>query len=136
MKSLGNLSAKAIRKIMLLAIIKAEKHKEKHDEYMNRHASLMCAIMGNVLDYTHKAEHDALDLGHEFQEPFGDDVSDLLADISKQFNDGALSRETYVELSYLVKDVKGEMERIKTEQAENLAQQMALQRMDAFEPTD
>ena len=66
----------------------------------------------------------------------GDDVSDLLADISKQFNDGALSRETYVELSYLVKDVKGEMERIKTEQAENLAQQMALQRMDAFEPTD
>ena len=136
MKSLGNLSAKAIRKVMLLAVIKAEKHKEKHDGYMSRHASLMIAIMGNVLDYIHKAEFEKLNLGHEFQEPFGDDVSDLLADISKQFNDGALSRETYVELSYLVKDVKGEMERIKTEQAENLAQQMALQRMDAFEPTD
>lgn len=136
MKSLGNLSAKAIRKILLLAIIKAEKHKEKHDEYMNRHAALMCAIMGNVLDYTHKAEHDALDLGHEFQEPFGDDVSDMLADISKQFNDGAMSRETYVELSYLIKDVKTELERIKKEQAENMEQQMALRRMDAFEPTD
>ena len=49
MKSLGNLSAKAIRKVMLLAVIKAERHKEKHDEYMNRHASLMCAIMG-ILD--------------------------------------------------------------------------------------
>lgn len=136
MKSLGNLSAKAIRKVMLLAVIKAEKHKEKHDGYMSRHASLMIAIMGNVLDYVHRAEFEALDLGHEFQEPFGDDVSDTLADVSKQFNDGALSRETYVELSYLVKDAQAEIKRIKQEQAENMEQQMALQRMDAFEPTD
>lgn len=136
MKSLGNLSAKAIRKIMFLAVIKAERHKDKHDGYMSRHASLMCAIMGNVLDYAHKAEFDALDLGHEFQEPFGDDVSDMLADISKQYNDGAMSRETYVELSYLIKDAKTEIARIKAEQQENLQQQMALQRMDAFEPTD
>jgi len=136
MKSLGNLSAKAIRKVMLLAVIKAEKHKEKHDGYMSRHASLMIAIMGNVLDYVHKSEFDALNLGHEFQEPFGDDVSDMLADISKQFNDGALSRETYVELSYLVKDAQTEIKRIKQEQAENMEQQMAMQRMDAFEPTD
>lgn len=136
MKSLGNLSAKAIRKVMFLAVIKAERHKDKHDGYMSRHASLMKAIMGNVLDYAHSSEFAALDLGHEFQEPFGDDVSDMLADISKQFNDGALSRETYVELSYLVKDAATEMERIKQEQAENMAQQMALQRMDAFEPTD
>lgn len=136
MKSLGNLSAKAIRKIMLLAVIKAEKHKESHDGYMNRHASLMLAIMGNVLDYTHRAEYEALQLTHEFQEPFGDDVSDTLADISKQFNDGAMSRETYVELSYLIKDARAEMDRIKVEQIENLKQQLALQRMDAFEPTD
>lgn len=136
MKSLGNLSAKAIRKVMLLAVIKAEKHKESHDGYMNRHASLMLAILGNVLDYTHRAEYEALQLTHEFQEPFGDDVSDTLADISKQFNDGAMSRETYVELSYLIKDARAEMERIKAEQQENLEQQIALQRMDAFEPTD
>ena len=136
MKSLGNLSAKAIRKVMLLAVIKAEKHKEKHDEYMNRHASLMCAIMGYVLNYAHKAQYEALDLGHEFQEPFGDDVSDVLADCSKQYNDGAMSRETYVELSYLIKDAQAEIARIKAEQQENLEQQMALQRMDAFEPTD
>ena len=136
MKSLGNLSAKAIRKVMLLAVIKAEKHKENHDEYMSRHASIMKAIMGNVLDYAHKAEHDALVLEHEFQEPFGDDVSETLADISKQFNDGAMSRETYVELSYLIKDAQVEIQRIKAEQQENLEQQMALQRMDVFEPTD
>ena len=73
---------------------------------MKRHANLMIAILGNVLDYRHKAEYDALLLRHEFQEPFGEDVSELLADLSKQYNDGALSRETYVELSYLVKDAK------------------------------
>ena len=30
-------------------------------------------------------------LRHEFQEPFGEDVSELLADLSKQYNDGAVS---------------------------------------------
>lgn len=136
MKSLGNLSAKAIRKVMLLAVIKAEKHKESHDGYMNRHASIMKAILGNVLDYRNKAQYDALELGHEFQEPFGDDVSELLADLSKQYNDGALSRETYVEMSYLVKDVKTELARIKQEEAERMEQQLEQQRelnkMDAF----
>lgn len=132
MKGLGNMSAKAIRKVMLLAVIKAERHKEKHDNYMNRHVSLMKAIMGNVLDYVHKAQYDALDIGHEFQEPFGEDVSETLADISKQYNDGAMSRETYVEMSYLVKDARTEMERIKQEESERMEQQMTLNRMDVF----
>lgn len=136
MKSLGNLSAKAIRKVMLLAVIKAERHKEKHDEYMNRHASIMKAIMGNVLDYRNKAQYDALVLRHEFQEPFGDDVSEMLADLSRQYNDGALSRETYLEMSYLVKDVKAELNRIKEEETERMAQQLEqqqqLNKMDAF----
>ena len=92
----------------------------------------MKAILGNVLDYRHKAEYEALELGHDFQEPFGDDVSETLADLSRQYNDGALSLESYVEKSYLVRDSKAEMERIKTEQAEKLAQQMALNKMDVF----
>ena len=75
---------------------------------------------------------DRLKLGHEFQEPFGDDVSDTLADISKQYNDGALSRETYVELSYLVKNATVEMERIKQEQAAQMEQQLELNKMDVF----
>lgn len=132
MKGLGNMSAKAIRKVMLLAVIKAEKHKENHDGYMNRHVSLMKAILGNVLDYVHKSEYDALEIGHEFQEPFGDDVSELLSDLSKQYNDGALSRETYVEMSYLVKDSKAEIERIKQEEAEALERQQQMNIVDVF----
>lgn len=132
MKSLGNLSAKAIRKVMLLAVIKAERHKDRHDGYMNRHASLMKAILGNVLDYVRRKQYEELELGHEFQEPFGDDVSEMLSDISKQYNDGALSRETYVELSYLVKDSKTEIERLNKEDAQRLEQQRELNQMDVF----
>jgi hypothetical protein len=99
---------------------------------MNRHASLMKAILGNVLDYVHRKQYEELELGHEFQEPFGDDVSEMLSDISKQYNDGALSRETYVELSYLVKDSKTEIERLNKEDAQRLEQQRELNQMDVF----
>lgn len=33
---------------MLLAVIKAEKRKETHDNYMNRTGNLLRAILGNV----------------------------------------------------------------------------------------
>ena len=132
MKSLGNLSAKAIRKLMLLAVIKADKRKETHDGYMNRTGNLLRAILGNVLDYQHKAEYEALKLGHEFQEPFGEDVSETLADLSKQYNDGALSRQTYVEMSYLIKDAKAEMDRLKKEELEAIARQKEMEKTDIF----
>lgn len=132
MKSLGNLSAKAIRKVMLLAVIKAEKRKETHDDYMNRHASIMLAIMGNVLDYRNKSKYEALKLTHEFQEPFGEDVSETLADVLKQYGAGALSLQSTLELSYLVKNAQKEYEQISKEQAEALERQMALNRTDVF----
>ena len=136
MKTLGNLSAKAIRKVMLLAVIKAEKRKETHDGYMNRHASLMLAILGNVLDYSHKSLYDALQIGHEFQEPFGDDVSETLNDVLRQFGAGGMSTQTMLELSYLIKDAKKEMELIKQEQLEKmdqqLKQQQELNKLDIF----
>ena len=52
MKSLGNLSAKAIRKIMLLAIIKAEKHKEKHDEFGGRYHCGVGETVDNISLHT------------------------------------------------------------------------------------
>ena len=47
-----------------------------------------------------------------------------------------MSRETYLELSYLVKDAKAELERIKQEEAERMEQQKELNRMDAFGEAD
>ena len=132
LKGLGTISAKALNKIFLMAQIKADKRKETHDGYMNRVSSLMCAILGNVLDYAHKAQYDALQIAHEFQQPFGDDVSDTLADILKQYGAGALSLQSTVELSYLVRNSQMEMERIKQEQSEALQRQQELNKTDVF----
>jgi len=132
LKGLGNVSAKAIQKIFLLAEIKADKRKEQHDGYMNRVSSLMLTILGNVIDYRNKAKYEALQLSHEFQQPFGDDVSDMLSDVLKQYEAGAMSQQTAVEKSYLIKNSKLEMERIKKEQAEALTQQLKLNKADVF----
>lgn len=132
MKTMGNMSAKAIRKVMLLAVIKAEKHKEKHDGYMSRHSSLMKAILGNVLDYKNKTKYDELVITHEFQEPFGEDQSEVLADLLKQFGAGAMSLETVVESSYLVKDAKKEIERIKADRQEAMDREKELNKIDVF----
>ena len=134
MKSLSNVSGKALKQMMMLAVIKAEKRKETHDGYMSRASNLLKAILGNVLDYKNKAKYDALVITHEFQEPFGEDVSAVLTDLLAQHEAGALSKETLLEKSYLVKNVQLELERIKQEQDEAIAKQRELNIMDAFNP--
>lgn len=136
MKSLSNTSAKALKQMMLLAVIKAEKRKETHDEYMKRASNLLIAILGNVLDYPRKAMYDNLVVTHEFQEPFGEDVSAHLNDLIRQFETGALSLETLLEQSYLVKNAQQEMDRIKQEQLEALERQREMSIMDVFETAE
>lgn len=126
LKSVSTLSAKALRTVMMLADIKAAKRKEKHDELLDRTASLVLAIIGNVLDVSLHAQCEEASIGHEFQEPFGEDVSDDLTDIAKALDAGILSTESAVELNPLVKDVTREMERLKAEQEERQQQQMSI----------
>ncbi|MDR2287007.1 MAG: phage portal protein [Prevotellaceae bacterium] len=132
MKSLSNISGKALRQMMMLAFIKADKHKELHDEYMDRAKNLLLAIMANVLDYPNKAKYEALEITHEFQEPFGEDVSETLTDLLRLFNAGGLSRETLVEQSYLIKNARLELERIAKERNEDDERQKAINKMDIF----
>ena len=132
MKSLSDVSAKALKQMMMLAVIKAEKRKESHDGYINRACNLLLAIMGNVLDYANKAKYEAVKIGHEFQEPFGEDMSAVLEDILKQYGAGALSLQTTIEKSYLVKNSKLEHARIKEEQAEAMQRQKEMMKMDIF----
>ena len=118
MKNISQLSAKALRTVMLLADIKASKHKEIHDELLDRTASLITAIIGNVLDLSLKSQCAKLQIGHEFQEPFGEDITESIANIVKMYDAGLLSTEGGVELNPLVKDHAKEMQRIKKEQEE------------------
>lgn len=126
LKSLSQLSAKALRTVMMLADIKAAKRKETHDELLDRTASLMTAIIGNVLDVSLRTQCDELKVGHEFQEPFGEDIADDLDNINKALDGGILSTETAVEMNPLVKDPVREMERITAEQAERIKQQQSI----------
>ena len=62
-------------------------------------------------------------VGHEFQEPFGDDVADDLDNITKAIDAGILSTETGVELNPLIKDSHRETERLDKEKEDKLKQQ-------------
>lgn len=127
LKSMSSMSAKALRTVMMLADIKAARHKEQHDELLDRTASLLTAIVGNVLDVSLASECARLVVGHEFQEPFGEDIADDIANIVKAVDGGVMSTETAVELNPLVKDPAQELRRL-SEQAEADAQT----RLDIF----
>lgn len=124
LKSVSQLSAKALKTVMMLGVIKAQKSKESHDELLDRTASLIRAIIGNVLDVSLKSQCDALVVEHEYQEPFGDDITDAIANIVKSVESGILSQETAVSLNPLVKDPVTELERIQGEKEQAVQQQM------------
>ncbi len=126
LKSVSQLSAKALRTVMMLADIKASKHKESHDELLDRTASLITAIIANVIDVSLSGECESLEIGHEFQEPFGDDIADSLTNIVKAVDAGIISTEGAIELNPLVKDVAREKQRLAQEQEERQQQQMSI----------
>lgn len=126
LKALSQLSAKALKTVMMLADIKAQKRKETHDEMLDRTASLITAIIGNVLDVSLADQCKSLVVGHEFQEPFGEDIADDLENVIKAVDAGILSTETGIELNPLVKDPHQEGERLKAESEERMKQQQSI----------
>lgn len=126
LKAVSQLSAKALKTVMMLAVIKADKRKESHDALLDRTASLLKAIIGNVLNVSLKSQCDALVVEHEYQEPFGDDITEAIANIIKSVDSGIISRETAVALNPLVKDPVTEIEKIDEEREKAVQQQMEI----------
>lgn len=116
MKSLSNISGKALKQMMLLADIKANRHKEQHDELLDRTSNLILAIIGNVLDISLREECQRCVIQHEFQEPFGENITETIDNITKARDAAILSAEGAVELNPLVKDHKQELERLAHEE--------------------
>ena len=115
MKSLSNVTGKALKQMMVLANVKAKRHMEQHDELMDRASSLMKAIIGNVLNVSLKAECERMIITHEFQDPFGEDISEAIDTLIKATDGGILSKESGVEQSPLTKDAQTEKERLEKE---------------------
>jgi hypothetical protein len=118
MKGLSNVSGKALKQMMLLADIKAQRHKEVHDELLDRTGNLIIAIIGNVLNIALRGECNNLVVGHEFQEPFGEDIKETIENIAKAKDAEMLSTEGAIELNPLVKNKEQEMKRIEKESAD------------------
>lgn len=118
MKGLSNVSGKALKQMMLLADIKAQKRKDTLDELMDRTSSLLISIIGNVLDTSLYQQCQNLVVEHEFQEPFGEDITEAINNIAKAKDSEMLSTETAIELNPLVKDHLREQERVKQESEE------------------
>ena len=118
LKSVSQLSAKALRTVMLLADIKAAKRKETHDELLDRTSTLIASIIGNVLDVSLAEQCGRLKVAHEYQEPFGEDIAESINNIIRSVDAGILSVETAVALNPLVKDSVGELGRIREKEEE------------------
>lgn len=131
LKGLGQASGRMLEQYLILANIKADKHKERHDEYLSRTSSLVLTILDRVIDIPHMGYSD-LTVLHEFSEPFGEDVTQILNDAIKQYNSGGMSTETMLEHSYLIKDKNIELERLEREKQEKLMEYQQKQMIDAF----
>ena len=121
LKSVANVSYKALRLMLLLPYIKADKTKEVHDELLDRTASLMLAIIGNVLDVSLKGQCEKAEISHTFQETFAEDVIDAVDRIVKAKDAGIMSEETAIEQNPLVEDHDVEKERVAKEKADRAA---------------
>lgn len=133
---LTNVSAKALKQMMVLADIKAQMRKETHDEYLKRTANLIIAIIGNVLDVSLKEECDRMQVAHEFQEPFGEDITEAISNMVKERNAGGMSQETFIEMNPLIRDKAQEKERIAEEERIKEQKEAEQMKRDFFEPTE
>lgn len=130
LKSVSQLSAKALETVMFLADIKASRRKETLDELMDRVSSLITAIIGNVLNVSLKSQCDKMTIEHEFQKPFGEDVTEAITNLIKTVDAGILSNETAIEMNPLVKDPIREQQRINEAQEASMQRQIDIMKAD------
>lgn len=112
LKSLGNLSGKALQTVMLLANIKANRHKERHDELLDRFTSLILTAIAKVLDVSLLEECERIHIDHKFQNPFGNDTQSDIQNLLTCIEGGLMSQETGVEMNPLLSDSTREKERL------------------------
>jgi SPP1 family phage portal protein len=136
LKDLSSMSGKALKQLMFLAGIKAERRRESHDEYASRIGSLMKAIIGNVLQAGLKRECEKLRLTHTFQEPFGEDVKDVIDNLIRTYNAGGLSLESFVEMNPIIPDAEAEKNRLSEEQEKRHEEEARRARMEVFGSAD
>ena len=121
MQKVAQLSAKALRTVLLLGYMKADKRKDTWDEMMDRTASLITSIIANVLNVALKKQCQTMKIEHHWSEPFGDDITDALKNIAEAYGAGIMSEETAIEQNPLIRDKQQEKERLAAQREAKLA---------------
>lgn len=98
MKGLGTLSGEAIKRAMSLGYMKRDNLMEIYDIAVDRAKNLVISIMSKVTDIELADKLAAIEIKHEFSEPFSDDVSARWAAIGKAKSDGIISLEQAVKM--------------------------------------
>lgn len=120
MKSLSAVSGKALKQMMMLADIKASMHKERHDDYLSRVASILTAIIANVTDLNLRNECEKLSISHKFNDPFGEDITEMINNLVKSKDSGIISTAGAIERNPIVDNATLEKERIAEEESKRL----------------
>lgn len=115
MASLGTLSGEAIKRALILGYIKRERNIEIYEPLIDREKNLILTIMKEVT-HTHmrrELEELSQSLRFEFAEPFSEDLTQRISDLSHAVSSGILSREQAVSRLSLVDDIERELELLK-----------------------
>ena len=112
---------------MALGYMKRAKNMEIYYIAHEREASIIKAIIGNVLDVSLKSVVENLSVSCQLAEPFQDDVSEKIADIINLYSSELISRETALTLIDYINDPSVELDKILTELKERREQQIETQ---------
>lgn len=123
----GAPTGRALKRAMALGYMKRGKNKEIYEIAHEREASILKAIIGNVLDTSLKSETDNLVVSCQLAEPFQDDVSEKIADIINLYASELISRETALSLIDYIGDPAVELDKILAEIKEKQERQTEMQ---------
>ena len=123
----GAPTGRALKRAMALGYMKRAKNMEIYYIAHEREASIIKAIIGNVLDVSLKSVVENLSVSCQLAEPFQDDVSEKIADIINLYSSELISRETALTLIDYINDPSVELDKILTELKERREQQIETQ---------
>jgi len=118
----GDLSGFAIKLMFTDAHLKAENDIELFGEMFQRRLNLLKHILGAVINTSLSAEVDNLELEPEFTPYLPKNVKEIIETLSTaRGNKPLISKETALENNPFVGDVQGELDRIKSDNEEEIA---------------
>lgn len=123
-KGYGTLSGAALRNAMTIGYIKRNKNLEIYDEGVDREINIMKAFL-KISEPQY--DWDAVEIRHEFVEPFTDDEEQRRQSIATLYSAGLCSLETAVGLLALTDTTEAEIDRIRMQDMEKMQAEQQLQ---------